>query len=108
MTETELSCLSCGACCRCAGDGTILVEANDLLRWRRNGLAELEGTLVPGHFSLPGLPADELGHCRYLGDGDNEHACSIYAARPESCRALEPASPQCLSYRKQAGLTEAP
>ncbi|MEZ4222166.1 MAG: YkgJ family cysteine cluster protein [Polyangiaceae bacterium] len=102
-TTTE-DCRHCAACCRGAADGRILVSAEDLVRWRRAGQARLEATLMPGHFSMQGLPALEDGSCTHLGTSEHALDCSIYELRPESCRALEPGSQQCLDYRRTAGI----
>jgi Fe-S-cluster containining protein len=84
-----LDCRTCGACCRQIPDGTALVSAEDLVRWKREGRDDILRTLVPGHFSQQGL-----------GTPDNPHDCSIYETRGWACHALEKGSPQCLTYRR--------
>lgn len=72
------------------------------MRFRQLGRADLEESLVPGHFGMPGLPALADGTCVHLGAPTGARDCSIYELRPESCRLLEPGSAQCLSYRRAA------
>lgn len=94
----DLDCLSCGACCR-GRPGTVLVEPADLDRWQRAGRADLAKPLAPGHFSLPALPTDASGCCRYHGTADLPHACRIYPLRPQACRDFAVGSPECLAAR---------
>jgi Fe-S-cluster containining protein len=94
------SCTDCGACCRDVGDGTALVSDEDLVRWKRDKRSDILDRLVPGHFSQLGLPTHANGTCIYLGQPGLPHHCQIYETRGESCRALEPGSPQCLTFRK--------
>jgi Fe-S-cluster containining protein len=96
----DLDCRACGACCRQIPDGTALVSAEDLVRWKREGRDDILRTLVPGHFSQQGLGTDEAGTCHFLGTPDNPHDCSIYETRGWACHALEKGSPQCLTYRR--------
>lgn len=76
------------------------MTAEDLVRWKREGKTALIDGLVPGHFGLQGLPARPNGACEHLGVPGQPNDCSIYETRSESCRALEPGSPQCLAYRR--------
>lgn len=96
----ELDCLACGACCRDVADGTALVSADDLVRWKREGRGDVLASLVPGHFSQMGFATHPDGTCVHLGTAANENACSIYETRGWACHALEPGSPQCRTYRK--------
>ena len=97
-------CRSCGACCRDAADGRVPVTEADILRWRRTGNTTVVDTLVPGHFGQLGMPADARGTCLHLDAVGGVATCRIYATRGEACRALEAGSPQCLAYRRVAGL----
>ena len=102
-TETNaqevFDCLACGACCRDVGDGTALVSAEDLVRWKRDGAEHILDSLVPGHFSQMGFATHPNGTCVHLGTPGQVNACSIYETRGESCHALVPGSSQCQSYR---------
>src|SRR5262245_58505060 len=99
----ELDCRACGACCREASEGRILVSTEDIVRWRRAGKVELVRALVPGHFGELGMP-DRNGACSYLGVAGHPNDCSMYEDRPDTCRDFEAGSPQCLEFRRRAGL----
>jgi Fe-S-cluster containining protein len=102
--SAELDCLSCGACCRQASDGRILVPAEDIVRWKRSGRDDLVQALVPGHFSELAFACDAAGACVHLGTESNPNACRIYEQRGTTCREFERGSWQCLEFRRDAGL----
>lgn len=106
LDASGLSCRDCGACCRDAGDGRVLVYAADLVRWKRVGPSadHIAAALVPGHFSELAFPATPAGACVHLGMPGHPNDCSIYEIRGDSCRSLEPGSNQCLSYRRDKGI----
>lgn len=99
----ELDCRTCGACCREASDGRVLVPAADIVRWRRTGRADIADTLVEGHFSEMAFPSTPAGACVYLGAPSGEHDCSIYEVRGTTCREFEAGSRQCLEFRRTHG-----
>lgn len=105
--EHELDCLACGACCRQASDGRILVPAEDLVRWRRAGRSDLSAQLVPGHFGELAFAATAQGACVHLGTPEAPHACRIYELRGTTCREFEKGSWQCHEFRRDAGLEPA-
>jgi Fe-S-cluster containining protein len=96
--------LTCGACCRQASDGRILVPAEDLARWRRTGRGDIARALVPGHFGELAFAADASGCCVHLGTPVSANACSIYEHRGSTCRDFEPGGWQCLEFRREAGI----
>jgi Fe-S-cluster containining protein len=100
----ELDCLACGACCRQASDGRILVPEQDLVRWRRQGRTDLLDQLVPGHFGEMAFAFTEDGACVHLGTTASPNACSIYPDRGTTCRDFEKGSWQCHEFRRDAGL----
>jgi Fe-S-cluster containining protein len=100
----ELDCLACGACCREASDGRILVPEADLTRWRRTGREDLVAQLVPGHFGELAFAYTAEGACVHLGTAESQNACSIYEARGTTCREFEKGSWQCLEFRRDRGL----
>ncbi len=100
----ELDCRACAACCRDAADGRVSVSAEDLVRWKREKRQDIVAGLVEGHFDALAFPARADGACVYLGVPGHENDCAIYEARGWACRALEPGSPQCLAYRRTAGI----
>lgn len=108
--EDVFDCRACGACCREGSDGRILVPAEDLIRWRREGRGDIVDSLVEGHFSEMAFPTREDGSCLYLGAPTGPHDCSIYKIRGTVCRDFEAGSPQCREFRKlgrPGGLTPA-
>jgi len=103
-TTDELDCLTCGACCRQASDGRILVPADDIVRWRRAGRLDLVDQLVPGHFGEQAFAYTDAGACVHLGTTDCANACRIYEVRGTTCHEFEKGSWQCLEFRRDAGL----
>jgi len=105
MTTAEVfDCRACGACCREASDGRILIPAADIVRWRREGRADIAGALVEGHFSEMAFPSTPEGACVYLGAPNGPHDCSIYPIRGTTCREFEAGSAQCREFRREHGV----
>ena len=108
--ENELDCLRCGACCRTGHDGRILVPAEDLVRWRRDGRDDLVAQLQPGHFGELAFATREDGSCVHLGVPASggapaqPNACRIYEVRGTTCREFERGSWQCLEFRRDHGI----
>jgi Fe-S-cluster containining protein len=96
--------LTCGACCRQASDGRILVPADDIVRWKRAGRGDLVAALVEGHFSELAFACDDSGACVHLGTSANPNACRVYEDRGTTCRDFERGSWQCLEFRRDAGI----
>lgn len=99
-----LDCRACGACCRDGSDGRITVYETDLVRWRRQGAERMLSALVPGHFGEMAFAATPEGACVHLGVPGRPNDCSVYEIRGETCHMLQPGEPQCLAYRRAAGL----
>jgi Fe-S-cluster containining protein len=100
----HFDCLSCGACCRQGSDGRILVPAEDIVRWRREGRHDVVEGLVPGHFGERAFAARTDGSCIHLGVAGAANACAIYDTRGTTCREFEPGSWQCREFRRDAGI----
>ncbi len=100
----QLDCLTCGACCRQGSDGRILVPAEDIVRWKRIGRADIAEKIQPGHFGELAFATRADGSCVHLGTPQSPHACQIYDIRGSTCRAFEKGSWQCLEFRHEAGL----
>ena len=100
----ELDCLACGACCRSGHDGRILIPAEDLVRWRAIGRADLAERIQPGHFGEVAFATTEAGACVHLGTERSPNACSIYEIRGTTCREFEKGSWQCLELRRDHGM----
>jgi Fe-S-cluster containining protein len=82
----------------------VLVSANDIVRWKREGRSDILDGLVEGHFSEQAFPSLSSGACVHLGKPGHPNDCSIYETRSETCHALVPGSLQCLCYRRMAGI----
>lgn len=100
MTDPELDCLTCGACCRTGHDGRILVPAEDLVRWRSIGRDDVAEQIQPGHFGEVAFATDAAGACVHLGTPASVNACAIYDIRGTTCRDFERGSRQCLEFRR--------
>lgn len=92
----SFDCTSCGACCATSSE------------WPRFTLEDDDQiALIP-----PALvAADQSGmrctgaRCNALsGDIGKQTACTIYAIRPDVCRACMPGDPECLFARRAWGL----
>lgn len=99
----ELDCLACGACCRQASDGRILVPVDDIVRWRRSGRGDIAERLVEGHFGEQAFAFTAQGACVHLGTSGSPNACNIYDVRGTTCREFEKGSWQCHEFRRDAG-----
>jgi uncharacterized protein len=106
VTDT-FDCVECGACCY-QRPGTILVSAQDLLRWKRQGRRDILQQLEPGHFGQMAFSMGPSGACVHHGTPDQPHACRIYAARSDTCRDFAAGSPQCLEFRRDRGIDATP
>lgn len=104
MTESELDCLTCGACCRTGHDGRILVPAEDLVRWRSMGRSDIAEKIQPGHFGESAFATTDEGACVHLGTSESPNACAIYQDRGTTCREFERGSRQCLEFRRDFGI----
>jgi Fe-S-cluster containining protein len=104
MVTEELDCLACGACCRQASDGRILVPAEDLVRWKRQGREDILARIVPGHFGEEAFAYTADGACVHLGVPGQPNACAIYEDRGTTCREFERGSWQCLEFRRDMGI----
>lgn len=100
-SEHDLDCLTCSACCR-GHAGVILVNAEDLLRFKRSGRSDLAERIVPGHFGDEAMETRADGACVHLGRPGLPHHCSIYDLRPDICGAFERGGWQCLEARRFA------
>jgi Fe-S-cluster containining protein len=99
-TGEPLDCTRCGACCR-AGEGSALITAEDLVRWRSRGRRDLAERTAPGHFGERAFPTTPEGACLYLEEREGRSLCSIYEERGEVCRAFQAGSWQCLEFRRE-------
>ena len=78
--ESQMDCLTCGACCR---DNTVPVTANEGKRLAKRlgiSLEEFKSTYLRSE--LDGEPAIEAQPCPFLKD----NTCSVYEDRPKVCQ----------------------
>lgn len=95
-----LDCVSCGRCCH-HGPSTVQLLEDDELRLGRLGEERLHRLTVvmdrPPYFRFL---RNDGEHCGALDTKVADHfPCSIYDARPEGCRIVQPGSPCCLEAR---------
>lgn len=97
VRELSLDCLACGACCH---DANVVLDGDDLARWRRAGRGDLAGRAYvrrarDGKITLRFAAS---GRCHHLG---HDLRCAIYELRPDNCRAFVVGSEACLSAREE-------
>jgi hypothetical protein len=92
----ELDCLECAACCK---GNRVVLEDEDVERFKSAGRAELarppyakrdDGQIV--------LVLRKDKNCRHLG---TDNKCGIYSFRPSACSTFPPGSECCLSSREE-------
>lgn len=95
--QVALDCTTCAACCH---DATVLLEERDLDRFRAAGREELAGRayIKRSRDGRVVLRFAEGGRCQLLRQ---DNLCSIYAIRPDNCRAFVAGSEACLSAREE-------
>src|SRR5579859_1666817 len=91
-------CVACGRCCHHPPSSVSLLEVDEA-RFDAPTLRRL--TVIdprPPHLRFL---RNEDGRCIALDDATpGRHACAVYDARPDGCRALEPDSPACREARR--------
>jgi uncharacterized protein len=97
LRSVELDCLACAACCH---DANVLLESDDLARWKAAGRAELgrRSYVRRARDGKVTLRFAASGRCQHLGD---DRRCGIYELRPDNCRAFVVGSEACLSAREE-------
>ena len=98
-TGEALDCTRCGACCE-AGEGRILVLAEDLMLWKRAGRDDLVALTGEGHFGERAFAVTSEGACVHLTRPDGQSLCGIYGIRGSTCRDFQAGSWQCLEFRR--------
>lgn len=94
--DTHDLCQACGACCDYASDWPRFSTESE------EELARIPEQLVAADLSGMGC---EGTRCKALAGKVGDHtACTIYAARPEVCRACLPGDDACLMARERHGL----
>jgi Fe-S-cluster containining protein len=92
----RLDCLKCAACCH---DANVLLDGDDLDRFREAGRRDLCGR------SYVRRARDGKITLRFVGSGPCQHLrrdkkCSIYPIRPDNCRVFVVGSEACLAARE--------
>jgi uncharacterized protein len=92
-------CLACGTCCFSLLDTYVPVTGDDHAR-----LGDRADDLVVFHGNRAFLRMED-GHCAALrlDAAAGAFVCTVYATRPETCRALARGSPQCAGERQTKG-----
>lgn len=94
--KLELDCLDCGACCH---DSNVLLDADDLERFREGGRPDLTTSRYvkrsrDGKLTLRWAAP---GPCQHL---QSDNKCQIYALRPFNCSVFPVGSEACLAARE--------
>lgn len=102
-----LDCQTCGACCTSpfgdVAEPFVAVTRADVARLGRERERRL---VVVDHRSASGrgLVARHAACAALEGLPGREVRCTIYDARPDACRAVEPGGAYCLESRARLGL----
>ena len=92
----DLDCQSCGACCAYSPEWPRFSLEDD------SALAQIPEALVNAQGSGMRCNGDR---CAALsGEIGTSTACTVYAVRPDVCRACMPGDPECLMARARHGL----
>ncbi len=93
--ETRFDCMRCAACCHA---NRVVLDEEDLARFRAGGRADLlERTVrVRGARTLP-LVQDGAHPCVHL----EGKLCGIYAVRPNMCRDFPAGTEHCMTSREE-------
>jgi Fe-S-cluster containining protein len=91
----RLDCLECGACCH---EANVLLDDEDLGRWREAGRKDL---LARSYLKRE----DGKVFLRFLANGrcqnlKRDNKCAIYPIRPDNCAAFVVGSEACLAARE--------
>ena len=95
---TTFDCRACGVCCREASDGRILVPAEDITRFRREGRHDIANSLVEGHFGERAFPCRPDGACVIWARPPAPTTARFYPIRGTTCRDFEAGSRRSASF----------
>ena len=90
-------CNACGACCSYAADWPRFTLEDDA------DIARLPPELVSD--TMSGMRCDGARCCALLGKVGVATSCSVYAQRPDVCRACQPGDEACTMARHRFRLT---
>jgi len=111
MKVTEADCRSCGACCVASGDGSEVLAygyadltSEDVVQMSPHVRRQLHDLSIGGEkryaTRAKQLASGPVG-CQFLrGTPGAQCSCSIYATRPDVCRAFRVGSTRCREARR--------
>lgn len=92
--EASFDCMLCGACCH---DNKVVLDEEDLKRFRDGGRADLiKRTSKKGILRLLPLAREKEKPCVHL----KQKMCTIYDVRPNMCRDFPVGTEQCITSRE--------
>ena len=93
----RLDCLACAACCH---ESNVVLEEDDLARFRAAGRVDLTKSpfVRRARDGKVTLRFAKDGRCQHLA---SDNKCGIYAIRPFNCRVFPVGSEACLAAREQ-------
>lgn len=92
--ETTFDCTACGACCY---DNKVVLDEEDVARFRAGGRADLlKRTTKKGVLRLLPLVRSKEKPCVHL----QRNMCTVYEVRPNMCRDFPAGTEQCLTSRE--------
>lgn len=89
-------CNTCGACCSYNADWPRFTLEDDAV------IARIPIELVSG--TMSGMRCNGDRCCALVGEVGTATSCSIYAHRPDVCRACQPGDDACTMARQRFGL----
>jgi Fe-S-cluster containining protein len=109
MTDLELDCQRCGACCTNPSENIaegvtsyVEIEPGDPILRKKDLVKKL---VVLDAEGVPHMRLTADGRCLALnGAVGRRVTCTIYHHRPSPCRRVEAGSKLCLRYRADRGL----
>lgn len=101
----EFDCLSCGACCRDAGEVAVVEDVDDVPRYLTRSVRGIIGFASWEAETTRRMARDVDNQCVALcGEIGSAVRCQIYDRRPAVCRNFEPGNYQCIKARIDAGI----
>jgi uncharacterized protein len=95
-SASQSPCKTCGACCSYAADWPRFTLEDDVV------IARIPIELVSA--TMGGMRCNGDRCCALVGEVGVATSCSIYAHRPDVCRACQPGDDACTMARQRFGL----
>lgn len=96
VTDAEVDCLTCGACCREAYHSVEVGPRDPFVRKHPDRVSAQDGRLVVTRAGP---------RCACLSGELGAFCCAVYADRPKTCRDFARAGPNCVEARRRVGLS---